>query len=171
MRVLVTEPLSERGLDLLRKDFEVDVREDLASGPLADEIAPYDALVVRSQTQVRADVLDAARNLKVVARAGIGLDIAAEHPERAWAVTQVAAPEGIDGTELVANVRRDHGLILAPGQGPLKGKVFRIGHLGQYDRLDILRGLAAIEMTLADMGYPVQPGAAVAAAEAVFQKG
>ena len=101
----------------------------------------------------------------------LGLDIAAEHPERAWAVTQVAAPEGIDGTELVAKVRRDHGLILAPGQGPLKGKVFRIGHLGQYDKLDILRGLAAIEMTLTDMGYPVKPGAAVAAAEAVFNKG
>jgi serine---pyruvate transaminase len=101
----------------------------------------------------------------------LGLDIAAEHPERAWAVTQVAAPEGIDGTELVAKIRRDHGLILAPGQGPLKGKVFRIGHLGQYDKLDILRGLAAIEMTLTSMGYPVKPGAAVAAAEAVFNKG
>jgi D-3-phosphoglycerate dehydrogenase len=74
VRVLVTEPLSERGLDLLRKDFEVDVREDLASGPLAEEIAPYDALVVRSQTRVGADVLEAGRNLKVVARAGIGLD-------------------------------------------------------------------------------------------------
>ncbi|MFN2544935.1 MAG: alanine--glyoxylate aminotransferase family protein [Actinomycetota bacterium] len=101
----------------------------------------------------------------------LGLDIAAEHPERAWAVTQVAAPEGIDGTELVAKVRRDHGIILAPGQGPLKGKVFRIGHLGHYDQLDILRGLAALEMTLGDMGYPVKPGAGVAAAEAVFNKG
>ena len=101
----------------------------------------------------------------------LGLDIAAANPERAWAVTQVAAPDGIDGTELVAKIRRDHGLILAPGQGPLKGKVFRIGHLGNYDKLDILRGLAAIEMTLTEMGYPVKPGAAVAAAEAVFNKG
>jgi aspartate aminotransferase-like enzyme len=101
----------------------------------------------------------------------LGLDIAAEHPERAWAVTQVAAPEGIDGGDLVAKIRRDHGLILGSGQGPLKGKVFRIGHLGNYDQLDILRGLAAIEMTLSEMGYPVKPGAAVAAAEAVFAKG
>jgi serine---pyruvate transaminase len=119
-------------------------------------------------------VLERHRMLSTAVKEGcaaIGLEVAAEHPERAWAVTQVAAPEGIDGTELVARCRRDQGVILAPGQGPLKGKVFRIGHLGQYDRLDILRGLAAIEMTLADMGYPVQPGAAVAAAEAVFQKG
>jgi aspartate aminotransferase-like enzyme len=119
-------------------------------------------------------VLERHRLLSTAVKEGcraLGLDIAAEHPERAWAVTQVAAPEGIDGTELVARCRRDHGVILAPGQGPLKGKVFRIGHLGRYDQLDILRGLAAIEMTLADMGYPVKAGAAVAAAEAVFRKG
>jgi D-3-phosphoglycerate dehydrogenase len=74
MKVLVTEKLSEAGLDALRKDFQVDVRTELAADGLATEIAPYDALVVRSQTQVTADVLDAAENLKVVARAGIGLD-------------------------------------------------------------------------------------------------
>ncbi len=74
MRVLVTEALSEQGLDLLRKDFQVDVRVDLATGDLASEIEPYDALVIRSSTQVSAGVLAAAPNLKVVARAGIGLD-------------------------------------------------------------------------------------------------
>ncbi|MDQ3991014.1 MAG: phosphoglycerate dehydrogenase [Actinomycetota bacterium] len=74
MKVLVTETLSERGLDLLRRDAEVDVRPDLATGGLAGAIGPYDALVVRSQTQVTSDVLAAATRLKVVARAGIGLD-------------------------------------------------------------------------------------------------
>lgn len=74
MRVLVTETLSEAGLDLLRKDFQVDVRTELAAGDLAGEIASYDALVIRSATQVSAEVLEAATNLKVVARAGIGLD-------------------------------------------------------------------------------------------------
>ncbi|HEU5225110.1 MAG TPA: NAD(P)-dependent oxidoreductase, partial [Actinomycetota bacterium] len=74
MKVLVTEKLSDAGLDLLRKDFEVDVRPELAADGLPEAIAPYDALVVRSQTQVRADVIEAGDNLKVVARAGIGLD-------------------------------------------------------------------------------------------------
>ena len=74
MRVLVTEKLSDAGLDLLREDFEVDVRPELAAEGLAEAIAPYDALVVRSQTQVTADVIEAGDNLKVVARAGIGLD-------------------------------------------------------------------------------------------------
>src|SRR5436190_14134730 len=74
MRVLVTEPLSERGLALLREDFQVDVRPELAKGGLAEAIQPYDALIVRSQTHVDAAVVEAAENLKVVARAGIGLD-------------------------------------------------------------------------------------------------
>jgi len=100
----------------------------------------------------------------------LGLDLDGEHLERAWAVTAVRAPEGIDGNELVAKVRTDHGIVLAPGQGPLKGKVFRIGHLGQYDRFDIVRCLAALELALGAMGYPVKRGAAVAAAEDVFAR-
>ena len=74
MRVLVTEKLSEAGLELLRERFRVDVREDLAHGDLADAIAPFDALVIWSATRVTAAVLDAAPHLKVVARAGIGVD-------------------------------------------------------------------------------------------------
>jgi aspartate aminotransferase-like enzyme len=116
-------------------------------------------------------VLERHRILSAAVKEGIralGLDLSGEHLERAWAVTAIRAPEGIDGDELVAKVRRDHGIILAPGQGPMKGKVFRIGHLGNYDRFDIIRCLAALELTLGDMGYPVKRGSAVAAAEDVF---
>ena len=74
MRVLVTEKLSDAGLDLLRRDLQVDVRPELAAGGLAAAIAGYDALIIRSATQVTAEVLEAADSLKVVARAGIGLD-------------------------------------------------------------------------------------------------
>ncbi|HEX9890928.1 MAG TPA: phosphoglycerate dehydrogenase, partial [Actinomycetota bacterium] len=74
MKVLVTEKLSKAGLDLLSAEFQVDVRTDLAKEGLAGAIGPYDALVVRSQTQVDAGVIEAGTNLKVVARAGIGLD-------------------------------------------------------------------------------------------------
>ncbi|HYH27286.1 MAG TPA: alanine--glyoxylate aminotransferase family protein [Actinomycetota bacterium] len=116
-------------------------------------------------------VLERHRILSEATKEGVralGLDLDGEHPERAWAVTAVRAPEGVDGNELVARVRKEQGIILAPGQGPLKGKVFRIGHLGFYDRLDILRCLGALEITLGKMGYPVKHGAGVAAAEAVF---
>src|SRR5919106_2208737 len=74
MKILVTEPLAERGLSLLREEFDVDVRTELAAGGLVEAIGPYDALVVRSQTRVDAPVFEAGSNLKVVARAGIGLD-------------------------------------------------------------------------------------------------
>ncbi len=73
-RVLVTESLSESGLALLREDFDVEVRRDLAAGGLAEAIAPYAALIVRSQTKVTAEVVERAASLKVVGRAGIGLD-------------------------------------------------------------------------------------------------
>jgi serine---pyruvate transaminase len=108
-----------------------------------------------------------SRAIKEGVRA-LGLDLFGEEPERAWTVTAIRAPEGIDADRICAQVRADHGIILAPGQGPLKGKVFRIGHLGYYDRLDMIRGLAALEMTLEKLGYPVKRGAAVAAAEDVF---
>jgi len=116
-------------------------------------------------------VLERHRVLSAAIKEGVralGLDLFGDNPEKAWAVTAIRAPEGIDGNELVAKVRADHRIILAPGQGPLKGKVFRIGHLGYYDRFDIIRGLAALELTLENMGYPVKRGAAVAAAEEVF---
>jgi serine---pyruvate transaminase len=116
-------------------------------------------------------VLERHRTLSAATKEGVralGLDLFGENLEQAWAVTAIRAPEGIDGDELVAKVRKDHRIILAPGQGPLKGKVFRIGHLGHYDRFDIIRCLAALEMTLEAMGYPVKRGAAVAAAEGIF---
>jgi len=74
VKVLVTEKLSEAGLELLRRDFQVDVRTELATDGLTEAIGEYDALIVRSQTQVTAPVIEAGENLKVVARAGIGLD-------------------------------------------------------------------------------------------------
>jgi D-3-phosphoglycerate dehydrogenase len=74
LRILVTEPVSESALDLLRESFTVDVRPELASDGLADAIGPYHALICRSQTKVTGEVLERAQNLRVVGRAGIGLD-------------------------------------------------------------------------------------------------
>jgi aspartate aminotransferase-like enzyme len=123
------------------------------------------------QDEGQEAVLERHRILAEATKEGVralGLDLDGEYPERGWAVTAVRAPEGIDGNELVARIRKDHGIVLAPGQGPLKGKVFRIGHLGHYDRFDIVRCLAALELTLEAMGYPAKRGSGVAAAEEVF---
>ncbi len=100
----------------------------------------------------------------------LGLDLFGEGLEQNWTVTAIRAPEGIDADTISDRIRADFGCVLAPGQGPLKGKVFRIGHFGYFSELDIVRGLAALEMTLERLGYPVKRGAAVGAAEGVFQE-
>ncbi len=71
MRVLVREPIAEAGVELLRSRFDVDV--DLDS-PLEDVIGRYDAIVIRSATRLTADVIDRAQRLKVIGRAGVGVD-------------------------------------------------------------------------------------------------
>jgi aspartate aminotransferase-like enzyme len=108
-----------------------------------------------------------SRGVKEGAKA-LGLDLFGEGLDQNWTVTAIRAPEGLDADAIANRIRADHGVVLAPGQGPLKGKVFRIGHFGYFSELDILRGLAALEMTLGALGYPVKRGAAVAAAEGVF---
>jgi aspartate aminotransferase-like enzyme len=98
----------------------------------------------------------------------LGLDLFGEGLEDNCTVTAIRAPEGLDADTIASSIREEFGIVLAPGQGPLKGKVFRIGHFGYFDRLDIIRGLAGLEMTLERLGHPVKRGAAVAAAEGVF---
>jgi D-3-phosphoglycerate dehydrogenase len=70
-RVLVREPIADAGVELLRERFDVDVDGE---GDLAERIASYDALIVRSATKVTADLLERAERLKVIGRAGVGID-------------------------------------------------------------------------------------------------
>jgi D-3-phosphoglycerate dehydrogenase len=74
MKVLVSERLSGVGIERLREHLEVDVETDLSPDELGEVIGAYDALVVRSATRVDAALLERAENLKVIGRAGIGLD-------------------------------------------------------------------------------------------------
>ena len=71
MRVLVREPIAEAGIELLRERFDVDVD---ANGDLAETIGGYDAIVIRSATQLDAALLEKADRLKVIGRAGVGVD-------------------------------------------------------------------------------------------------
>ncbi len=74
MKVLVTDPLAPAGVETLATEHDVDVLIDLSKSELLEIIGGYDALVVRSQTQVDADVIAAGKRLKVIARAGVGVD-------------------------------------------------------------------------------------------------
>ena len=71
MRVLVREPIAEAGIELLRERFDVDVD---SNGDLAGRIGDYDAIVIRSATKLTADLIECADRLKVIGRAGVGVD-------------------------------------------------------------------------------------------------
>lgn len=73
-KVLVPEKLSPDGLALLRKSIDVEERKGLSAEDLLELISDYDALIVRSETKVTASLLAAGKKLKVVARAGVGVD-------------------------------------------------------------------------------------------------
>jgi len=76
MKVLISDSLADEGIERLReeKDIEVDVKTDLKPDELKKIIGEYDALIVRSSTKVNEDIINAANRLKVIARAGTGID-------------------------------------------------------------------------------------------------
>jgi len=76
MKILISDPLSEEGLKIFKevKEFHIDVNTGLKPEALKEIIKDYDALVVRSATKVNKEIIAAARKLKVIGRAGVGLD-------------------------------------------------------------------------------------------------
>lgn len=85
-------------------------------------------------------------------------------------VTAVKAPQGLDGEKLVKTMRDTYGVTIAGGQAELKGKVFRIAHMGYIEEFDIIAGISCLEKVLTQMGYKFTLGAGVKAAEEVFLK-
>ena len=85
-------------------------------------------------------------------------------------VTSVNVPAGIDGEKLVKAMRDTYGVTIAGGQDELKGKVFRVAHMGFIEEFDIIVGIACLEKVLAQMGYKFSLGAGVKAAQEVFLK-
>ena len=98
----------------------------------------------------------------------MGLELSSPDEDSSAVVTAARAPEGIDSDELVLLLRDRHGVTLAPGQGELKGKIFRIGHIGYYDVFDITTALAAVELALAELGAEIERGVAVTRALEAF---
>ncbi len=74
MKVLVAERIATSGIELLKEKFEVDVKTDLTPEQLVAEIPAYDALIVRSATRATREVIEAGKNLKIIGRAGVGVD-------------------------------------------------------------------------------------------------
>jgi len=106
-------------------------------------------------------------------RAGLkamGLDLFSPDDDSAAVVTVARVPDGVDGTELLRHLRDRHGVTLAPGQGALKGKIFRIGHIGWFDVFDIAAALAAVELSLTELGADIERGVAVTRAFEAYEQ-
>jgi aspartate aminotransferase-like enzyme len=84
------------------------------------------------------------------------------------AVTAICAPEGMDSGLIVKELRARFGAIVSNGQGSMKGKIFRLAHLGYYDFLDLVSAIAALEIALVKLGKKVELGAGVRAAQHVY---
>jgi aspartate aminotransferase-like enzyme len=120
----------------------------------------------------REELVNNAELCAEMTRAGakaLGLKLYAASP--AAALTAICAPEGIDSGKIVKEFREAFDAVVANGQGEMKGKLFRIAHIGYYDYLDTIGILGALEHVLAKVtGKSIEYGAAVRAAQEVYAR-
>src|SRR4051812_25837480 len=154
------------------RTFYLDLRRYKAK--IAENDTPYTPANTLVQAQrvslkrLRAEGIENVwrRHARVAAaaRAGVramGLELFARQP--ADGLTVITVPAGIDGTAALGKLEKKYGLKLANGQDTLKGKIWRLAHMGYIDQFDVLAGLAGLELVLREMGHHLEPGAGVAA--------
>ncbi len=98
----------------------------------------------------------------------LNLDLLSSNPGNV--LTAVKVPEEIDGLRLVKIMHNTYSAYIAGAQAPYKGAFFRIGHLGYTGGFDIITALSALEMTLDELGYPVDKGSSIGAAESILKE-
>jgi aspartate aminotransferase-like enzyme len=120
----------------------------------------------------REELVNNAELCAEMTRAGanaLGLKLYASSP--AAALTAITAPEGLDSGKIVKEFRESFDAVVANGQGEMKGKLFRIAHIGYYDYLDTIGILGALEHVLARVtDKEVEYGAAVRAAQKIYAR-
>ena len=99
-----------------------------------------------------------------------GLKLCAQSPDLySETVSAIFVPVGFDSTKLVVHAADKYGVAFGVGLGEVAGKVFRIGHLGSLTDVMALSGIAAAEMAMADLNYPIKLGSGVAAAQEYYR--
>ncbi len=123
--------------------------------------------------QVQAEGIEAVwerhRRMSLACQAGVlalGLELFSSRPAEGMTVFRV--PDGLKDSAIRAGLSDRFGITTIGGQDRLKGQIIRVGHMGYMDEIDVVAGLAGLEMVLNDLGYPVEPGSAVAAAQRVL---
>src|ERR671922_1769492 len=179
-RILVCEPIAEAGVELLRERFDVDVEPN---GDLAERIGGYDAVVVRSATKLTAEVLEHAERLRVIGRAGVGVDNVDVEAATRRGIVVANAPESnvVSAAEhtigllvaLARNIPQAHAALKqgrwersAHGGVELEGKTLAVlgfGRIGQQ----VARRALGLGMRLAASTAEAQDRAGVVVAEQV----
>jgi aspartate aminotransferase-like enzyme len=163
----------------LRKERKSAAKGETAYTPATSLFAALGAALefVRSMgkgdlAKGREELINNAELCAAMTRAGakaLGLNLYASSP--AAALTAISAPEGLDSSKMVKEFRESFDAVVANGQGEMKGKLFRIAHIGYYDYLDTIGILGALEHVLARVTEkPVEYGAAVRAAQEVYAR-
>jgi serine---pyruvate transaminase len=104
-------------------------------------------------------------------RAGVkamGLELFSPDEDRAAVVTAIRMPPDVDGQAVVLSMRERSGVTIIGGQGELRGKIVRIGHIGYVDVFDVTTALAALEMAMVEAGADIERSVAVSSALEAF---
>lgn len=145
---------------------------DAAFTPPVSLVAALDVALGLLLDEGMENVFERHVRLGRAARAGakaMGLELFSPDEDRSAVVTAIRMPDGIDGDQVVKVLRDKHSITIASGQGDLKGKLIRLGHIGFFDVFDITTALAAVELTLAELGADIERGVAVTAALEAFE--
>jgi aspartate aminotransferase-like enzyme len=129
-----------------------------------------------SLKRIRAEGMENlwARHARMAAAAraavkAMNLEVFAERPNNA--LTVITVPAGIDGNAALSKLEKQYGYKLANGQDTLKGKIWRLSHMGYTDAFDVLGALSALELVLLEAGHKLEPGAGVAAFQRALGEG
>lgn len=148
---------------------------------LADNDTPYTpAVTLIIGTNVALDMIMEEGLEKIYARnhrlaqatraaaQAMGLELFAESSHASDIITAIKGPEGVDVEKVRKIMNLKYDIMITGGQGKLKGQILRIGHVGYVDQFDLLKTLTGLEYALRDVGYPVQIGAGVTAAQMIL---
>lgn len=175
----VSEKALRRAAAASNPYFYFDLRRHIEAGLEGDSPWTPATSLILGLAEVLAFVREIGRerlieNAQLLARAtreaaqALGLELFARDAIPAGAVTAIRAPQGIDSGEIVKRYKQDFEAVIANGQGSMKGRIFRYAHLGYFDFHDLFAAVAELELILCDLGLPVEFGAGVRAAQAVY---
>jgi aspartate aminotransferase-like enzyme len=153
-------------LDLKRYKAKIDEGFDTPFTPANTLIRAQRASLKMMRAEGIENIWARHARISRAARAGakaMGLELFADPPADGLTVIQV--PSGVDGTAILGKLEKQYGLKLANGQDTLKGKIWRLAHMGYMDQFDMLAALSGLELVLHEAGHRIQLGIGLTAAQ------